>query len=427
MGKQPSRRQALKGAAAACAALLLPPDGSGRIASARVAGRDVEIYVSPVSAHTLRLTVHATDRSGKNDLAATAVPDDGSLVKDSWGAPIARLSKSDRTKIVKVGDVRVKIDVDPLVLSIESAKGRTIQQLKIDKDSGALSFLNGSSPLLGLGEGGPQFDRRGSTDRMHSGQGGYKLETHGGRVPIPWLIGTAGWAMFIHHPFGTFDFTGPEGKFQPKSPDAALPLDVFFIVANEPGVIMDEYANLTGHAEMPPLWSFGYQQSHRTLASREEVIAEAKTFRDKKLPCDALIYLGTGFCPSGWNTANGSFDWNSRVFPDPQLAIEELHKENFKVVLHSVITTDKLRGTVSEKCEQGSVNLESASCLWDAHRKDFAMGVDGWWPDEGDSLDISSRLVRNRMYWEGAQIERPNERRRSIQNSSKAIRWSRQF
>ena len=38
------------------------------------------------------------------------------------------------------------------------------------------------------------------------------------------------------------------------------------------------------------------------------------------------------------------------------------------------------------------------------------MGVDGWWPDEGDPLDIASRLTRNRMYWEGPQIDRPNER-----------------
>ena len=44
------------------------------------------------------------------------------------------------------------------------------------------------------------------------------------------------------------------------------------------------------------------------------------------------------------------------------------------------------------------------------HRKDFAMGVDGWWPDEGDPMDIPSRLVRNRMYWDGPQIDRPNER-----------------
>jgi alpha-glucosidase (family GH31 glycosyl hydrolase) len=182
------------------------------------------------------------------------------------------------------------------------------------------------------------------------------------------------------------------------------------VASPDPATIMSEYAGITGHAEMPPLWSFGYQQSHRTLASREELLAEAKTFREKKLPCDALIYLGTGFCPSGWNTENGSFVWNSRVFPDPKEMLDELHKEHFRAVVHVVILADKLHGTVHDPCEVSRFDEEAASCHWDAHRKDFAVGVDGWWPDEGDPLDVASRLVRNRMYWEGPQIDRPNER-----------------
>ena len=179
---------------------------------------------------------------------------------------------------------------------------------------------------------------------------------------------------------------GSEGKFQSASPGAAL--DLFFVGSADPATIMAEYARLTGLAEMPPLWSFGYQQSHRTLASREEVLAEAKTFREKKLPCDALIYLGTGFCPSGWNTENGSFVWNDRVFPDPKEMLDELHRDNFRAVVHAVILSDKLRGTVHDPCDVSRFDEESASCYWDAHRKDFAMGVDGWWPDEGDPLDI---------------------------------------
>ena len=67
-----------------------------------------------------------------------------------------------------------------------------------------------------------------------------------------------------------------------------LPLDFFVVGAREPEAIMAEYARLTGHPEMPPLWAFGYQQSHRTLASREEILQEAKTFREKKLPCETL-------------------------------------------------------------------------------------------------------------------------------------------
>jgi alpha-glucosidase/alpha-D-xyloside xylohydrolase len=102
--------------------------------------------------------------------------------------------------------------------------------------------------------------------------------------------------------------------------------------------------------------------------------------------------------------------WNSRVFPDPKEILDELHKDNFRVALHAVILSDKLRGTVHDACELPRFDEELASCHWDAHRKDFALGVDGWWPDEGDPLDIASRLVRNRMYWEGPQLDRPNER-----------------
>jgi alpha-glucosidase/alpha-D-xyloside xylohydrolase len=245
---------------------------------------------------------------------------------------------------------------------------------------------------------------------MGNGQGGYKLSTHGARVAVPWLIGTSGWAIFLHQPYGTFDLRGSVGKFQPANSSRTLPLDLFFIASPDPSVILAEYARTTGHAEMPPLWSLGYQQSHRTLASREEILTEAKSFREKKLPCDALIYLSTGFCPSGWNTENGSFVWNSHVFPDPKEMLEELHREHFRVVMHAVILSDRLRGSAHDPCELSRFDEAEAGCYWDAHRRDFAMGVDGWWPDEGDPLDTASRLVRNRLYWEGPQIDRPNER-----------------
>ena len=67
-----------------------------------------------------------------------------------------------------------------------------------------------------------------------------------------------------------------------------VPLDCFVVVSKDPLVIMREYARITGLPEMPPLWSFGYQQSHRTLAGPDEIMWVAKTMRDKKLPCDAL-------------------------------------------------------------------------------------------------------------------------------------------
>jgi len=370
-----------------------------------VGGKPVEVILSSVGKQTTRLSIVPLQNG-----QPAAIRYDGSLVREDWGAPVSSFQTLAGTERFHSGDLTVEVTPDPLSFHIQSKDGRLVQHLHIDPAGGWFMFALGAGPVYGLGEGGPQFDRRGSADAMINGQGGYRLHTHGGRVPIPWLIGTSGWAIFVHQPYGRFDLRGQEGRFEPSGAAGLLPLDLFVVAAREPAEVMVEYARLTGFPEMPPMWALGYQQSHRTLASREEVISIADTFREKKLPCDALIYLGTGFCPSGWNTANGAFAFNPAVFGNPSEVLGGLHARNFRVVLHAVILADRLSGTVRDPCELSRFDEQQASCYWDMHRKLAALGVDAWWPDEGDPMDAASRLVRNRMYWEGPQLDRPNER-----------------
>ncbi|MGW8267547.1 MAG: glycoside hydrolase family 31 protein, partial [Longimicrobiales bacterium] len=314
----------------------------------------------------------------------------------------------------------VELTAEPLTLRVSEPGGEVFQTLRFDGENGTVSFLSGGSPLLGMGQGGPQFDRRGSAYTMRSGQGGYRLRTHGGVVPVQWLVSTEGWALYIHQPLGTFDLTGPTGLFQPPE-DAPLPLDLFLVRAPDPVEIVAEWARLTGAPEMPPLWSFGYHQSHRTLSGPEEVLWVARTFREKRLPCDTLIYLGTGFTPSGWNTNNGEFRWNPETFPDPEGVLAELHAMDFKVVVHVVLEGRRLTGTVEDPCprppgpgETGSgrdwPDHQEVACYWPIHKEVLDQGVDGWWPDQGDGLDAESRLARIRMYWDGMQRWRPDQR-----------------
>ncbi len=252
------------------------------------------------------------------------------------------------------------------------------------------------------------------------------------KTPIDWLrmargagefaVGTAGWGLYLHQPLGAFDFTGQEGVFHTTDSQPLLPLDLFVMGAISPAEFLKEYAGLTGHAEMPPLWALGYQQSHRTLGTPEEILAEAQTFREKKLPCDAMIYLGTDFCPNGWNTHNGEFGWNAKTFPDPKAAIQKLHDEHLRVVLHIVMEGRHLNGNGAGPWRTNLVeptgrtpdgrwpDEKQVSCYWRAHKPLLDLGVDGWWPDQGDGLDGRSRLARNRMYFEGQQMDQPNRR-----------------
>src|SRR6185312_3341216 len=241
--------------------MLSPLAGAQTSGNSQLGGRDIEIQIAPVSPHTFRLTIFPIENGKLGTIA-----DDGSLVQASWGAPTVKLRGAFKAQTVKVGGVSVRVTPDPLSFAIVNAKNETIQQLSVDKSSAVVSFQTGSTPILGLGEGGPQFDRRGHAFDNRSGQGGYQLRTHGGRVPIPFIIGSGGWAMFIHQPFGSFDFSGAESKFTPMYPTTAapilptergqrptppphdpLPIDLFFTASTEPAVIMAEYARLTGH------------------------------------------------------------------------------------------------------------------------------------------------------------------------------------
>ncbi len=257
-----SRRDALKHLGAASAGWLLAPSViRGRSVDLMVAGQPVEIAVSSVSDITVRITVRPLQASG-----AIAVPDTGALVQDEFGAPIARGREAAALARLRAGSLIVRVTESPPTIHIDTPAGQPLQRLTLDAAAPGLSFLLGAGPLLGLGEGGAQFDRRGSTDQMLNGQrnsdaDGYRLAIHGTRAPIQWLVGTdPGWGLFIHQPYGAFDFTGAEGRFLAAGRHRASARRVRRR-ARDPKTIMREYARITGLPEMPARWTFGYLQS----------------------------------------------------------------------------------------------------------------------------------------------------------------------
>jgi alpha-glucosidase len=432
-----SRREALARMGVAGSALLFPGIIRGADAAPiTIAGKPVEIEVWSVSPITVRITVRPVDTG-----TPTEIPYTGAIEAMQPATSRARGRDGARVASVRAGELTVRYTESPPTLHVMRGSA-TVQKLVLDAVAPGMSFELPKGPLLGMGEGGAQYDRKGGTDDMRNGQGGtstgpkpYRLATHGTRAPVQWVIGTTdGWAMFIHQPYGAFDLTGAQGKFTPGNA-GALPLDLFVVSSRDPKAIMREYARITGLPEMPAMWTLGYMQSSRTLAGIEEIIGVARTMREKKLPCSTLIYLGTEFTPSGWNTRNGEFSWHPTNFPDPPANIAALHALNFRVVLHVVIEGRRLLGRVTDACTAPplppgrSRNAEGAeqwpperqvSCYWPAHKPAMDLGVDGFWPDQGDGYDGPSRFNRHRMYWEGQQLYRPDRRPFALHRNASA-------
>jgi alpha-glucosidase (family GH31 glycosyl hydrolase) len=418
-------RRILLGACVLIAGLPLQPYASD---SLRFANAPCELRITQISDRMIRLQLSPLD-SEDQPIPAPASTD---LVPFK---SIEKLRTRGLTseKVIRAGQLRLVIRPDPLTISLHTTtpKNRLVQQLTFKSANGPTNFIlfHTDAPVFGLGEGGPQFDRRGSLYRMINGQLTL-LATHGATIPVPFLIGTDGWAMFVQSPWGELDLRGPTGRFIPRSEALARePIDVFLIAADRPADVMAEFIRLTGHPVMPPKWTMGYLQSHRTLCGPDEPLEIARTFREKQLPCDALIYLGTGYCTNGWNTGHGSLEFNPNAFPHPADQINALHELNFKVILHINHAPRNLFGTTfspsSSSAVAASPSEDFTSPLhignyWARHRPDFALGVDGWWPDDGDELPIEARLARHRCYYEGPLTDRPNIRPWSLHRNGYA-------
>ena len=202
-------------------------------------------------------------------------------------------------------------------------------------------------------------------------------------------------------------------------PAEAQAFDIFVFDAGEPAHMLKDLRDLTGAPAMPPKWALGYMQSHRELRDAnmkpEELILDVvDTFRKKQIPVDAVVYLGTGFTPTGWNKPQPSFEFNPAVFAsDPKLVLKKLHDKNVKVVVHmrdlNAREMPHIVGNIppgpGEKLDQNHILP-----YWKRHEPLIEAGVDAFWPDEGDRFSIFERMTRVQMYSQGHLMTTPNVR-----------------
>lgn len=105
-------------------------------------------------------------------------------------------------------------------------------------------------------------------------------------------------------------------------------MNYYFIYGPQMQDVVANYTDLTGkpHA-LPPLWALGFHQCKWSYYPESNVKEVTNTFRDLKIPCDA-IYLDIDYM-DGFRC----FTWDKNYFPDPKRMVKELEDEGFKTVV----------------------------------------------------------------------------------------------
>jgi len=376
-----------------------------------IAGISVKLCMDTVSEKTLRISVLPSEESVKEVFS--------NLDLDSrvWGESPIAIKRSDK---VSLGKFTASVKEFPFRVDI-AHDGNPLQSLEFCEKSGKVSFDIGNGPLFGLGHGyKTRFDRRGEYfDLRVNGQVPGIMENYSATSPTPYVISTEGWSLFFHQPWkGAIDLSGDKGTFE-KYPAAYC--DVFITACEEPLDSAKEYYAYTGLPPMPPKYAFGFQQSYRTLLhnNRNYVIETAKWMRENEIPCDLLIYLGTGYCDNGWNTYNGEFEFHPDVFPNPEQTMQELHDMNYNIMLHVTRCFTGLHGSVNDENVNPLV-YDHAKNYWKRHENEiYAIAKNmTWWPDDADEVDMEARLARHRMYYEGSLKLNPDIRPFQMQRNT---------
>ncbi|MFH0759941.1 MAG: TIM-barrel domain-containing protein [Bacteroidota bacterium] len=252
---------------------------------------------------------------------------------------LGKISENDQAIVYSTGKVSVTVNKSPLRLKFTDGSGRVISE---DDPALGVSWMGNEvtsyrrlfpdERFIGLGEKTGGLNRRGSSYvNWNSDVPAYALDKDPLYSTIPFFIGMHDklvYGIFLDNSYKTFfDFgASTDGRMSSfGAPDGEL--NYYLISGETVADIIRNYTGLTGRAQLPPLWSFGYQQCRWSYYPDKELLTIAKTFRDKQIPIDVL-YLDIHYMDN-----YKIFTFSPENYPNPKETIAELKNMGFKVVV----------------------------------------------------------------------------------------------
>ncbi|MCC5032952.1 alpha-xylosidase [Streptomyces sp. WAC 00631] len=187
--------------------------------------------------------------------------------------------------------------------------------------------LRVGTSVYGLGERFGPLVKNGQAVDVWNADGGTSSEQSYKNVPF--YLTDAGYGVFVDHPGRVSFEVGSEAVSRVQFSVEGQELQYYVIHGPTPKEILRKYTALTGRPALPPAWSFGLwlSTSFTTDYDEETVTSFVTGMAERGLPLSVFHFDCFWMREFHWC----DFEWDSRVFPDPEGMLRRLKERGLRI------------------------------------------------------------------------------------------------
>lgn len=334
------------------------------------------------------------------------------------------LIQSSHSLTIITATLRVDLSLDPLSIRIYQDSGKLILSTptpgmaEFKGDESIVRFiLEAEEKIYGLGQDPmARLNHRDQERRMWHEWGGFRRS---GNAGIPFLISNRGFAILLNSSWASrfavgraqvaepgpessrnwapppWSWAASSGETHPDRLAILLDqgiMDLWIICRDSIDDLLAGYADLTGHAPLPPKWALGFIQCKNRYRTQAELLSIAREYRRRQIPCDTLVIDWL------WFKEFGDLEWFKPDWPDPQGMLKELADLGFHVVQaqHPFIDINSLKyetfrskGYLNQTPQDSRPtfdhsNPQARDAWWNEIKRLYQDGIRGYWTDMGE-------------------------------------------
>ena len=181
--------------------------------------------------------------------------------------------------------------------------------------------------IYGLGERFGPLVKNGQSVEIWNADGGTSSEQ--AYKNIPFHLSSRGYGVLVNHPGHVSFEVGSEAVERVQFSVPGESIEYFVIAGSTPAEILERYTALTGRPAVVPAWSYGLWLSTSFTTDYDEatVTSFIDGMAERDLPLSVFHFDCFWMREFNWS----DFEWDPRVFPDPDGMLGRLHDKDLRI------------------------------------------------------------------------------------------------